>query len=63
MKLESILKEQHTERCGINNKGEENIGDDSSNSGHSNDESVDGYNGFTCDDTIQEENNTTGVQL
>ena len=60
MELER-LKEQYAELCEMNDKGEENSDDDSSNSGHSDDESVDGYDGFACDDTAQEETSNNSV--
>ena len=61
IEFESILKERYAELCGKNDKEDGMSGNDSSNSGDSDDESIDGYNGFACDSVIAEATNIFGV--
>ena len=62
MKLESVLKERYVELCGMTDKRERNSGGEISNSKDGEDESIDGYDRFACDDVIEQEIIIVGVQ-
>ena len=55
------MNERHTELCGKNDKEDGMSNKDSSNSGDSDDESIDGYDGFSCDGVITAATNKVGV--